>query len=93
MTSHSDMNDSEKNDYAEWFEQVRSEYGEQFQAMPLPEGLPEYVHQLVTRGDEEALKFMLKLAWQMGAQMGFAAGSQQKSRASAMHVGPHRAQA
>lgn len=74
MTKHSDVNP-----YAEWFEQLRAEHGEQFKAMPLPEGLPEHLHQLVSRGDEEAIQFMLKLAWQLGAQVGFAAGARESA--------------
>lgn len=62
------------NPYAEMIEQLRAEYGEQLGAMPLPEGLPEYLHMLVQSGDEEAIKFLLKLSWQFGAQVGFAAG-------------------
>ena len=65
------------NPYAEWFEQVRAEYGEQLQAMPLPNGLPEHLHELIVARDEEAIRFMLKLAWQFGAQAGFAAGQSQ----------------
>ena len=66
-----------RNPYAEWFEELRKEYGEQLSAMPLPDGLPEHLHQLVLKGDEEAIKFMLKLAWQFGARVGYAAGAKQ----------------
>ncbi|WP_291424485.1 DdrH [Deinococcus sp.] len=72
------------NPYAEWFEQLRAEYGDQLSAMPLPDGLPEYLHQLVQTGDEEAIKFMLRLAWQLGAQVGYAAGSRQGEQVSVM---------
>ncbi|WP_019587374.1 hypothetical protein [Deinococcus apachensis] len=65
------------NPYAEWFEQLRAEYGEQLGAMPLPEGLPEHLHMLVQTRDEEAIQFMIKLAWQFGAQVGYAAGAKQ----------------
>lgn len=65
------------NPYAQWFEQLRAEYGEQLKAMPLPDGLPEHLHQLVIEGNEEAIQFMLKLAWQFGAQVGYTAGSRQ----------------
>lgn len=65
------------NPYAEWFEQLRAEYGEQLQAMPLPDGLPEHLHALVQSRDEEAIQFMIKLAWQFGAQVGYAAGARQ----------------
>ncbi len=44
--------------------------------MPLPEGLPEHLRDLMAKGDEEAILFMLKLAWQLGAQVGFSAGQQ-----------------
>lgn len=66
-----------KNPYAEWFEQLRAEYGEQLNTMPLPEGLPEHLHALIQSRDEEAIQFMIKLAWQFGAQVGYAAGSRQ----------------
>ncbi|WP_425145389.1 DdrH [Deinococcus sp.] len=65
------------NPYAEWFEQIRAEYGEQLGQMPLPNGLPEHLHALIMSRDEEAITFMLKLAWQFGAQAGFAAGQSQ----------------
>ena len=70
---------SASNPYAVWFEQLRAEYGEQLKQMPLPDGLPEHLHQLVQQGDEEAIQFMLKLAWQFGAQVGYAAGTRQES--------------
>lgn len=65
------------NPYAEWFEQLRSEYGEQLRAMPLPDGLPEHLRNLINQHDEDAIQFMIKLAWQFGAQVGYAAGSRQ----------------
>lgn len=65
------------NPYAEWFEQLRKEYGDQLGAMPLPDGLPEHLRQLIQNRDEEAIQFMIKLAWQFGAQVGYAAGSRQ----------------
>lgn len=65
------------NPYAEWFEQLRAEYGEQLKAMPLPDGLPEYLRDLIEARDEEAILFMIKLAWQFGAQVGYAAGARQ----------------
>ncbi|TSA83755.1 DdrH [Deinococcus detaillensis] len=65
------------NPYVEWFENLRAEYGEQLKQMPLPEGLPEHLRDLMAKGDDEAVLFMLKLAWQLGAQAGFSAGHQQ----------------
>ncbi|GAA5441585.1 hypothetical protein Dcae01_03123 [Deinococcus caeni] len=65
------------NPYAEWFEQLRSEYGEQLRAMPLPDGLPEHLRTLINANDEDAIQFMVKLAWQFGAQVGYAAGTRQ----------------
>jgi len=65
------------NPYAEWFERLRAEYGEQLRHMPLPEGLPEHLRNLMASGDEEAVLFMIKLAWQFGAQVGYAAATQQ----------------
>lgn len=66
-----------ENPYAKWFEQLRTEYAEQLAEMPLPDGLPEYLQQLIEQQDEEAILCMLKLAWQFGAQVGFAAGLRQ----------------
>ncbi len=66
------------NPYAQWFEQLREEYGEQLGNMPLPEGLPEHLRELMRQGDAEAIMFMIKLAWQFGAQVGYAAGTQQE---------------
>ena len=67
------------NPYAEWFEQLRAEYGDQLRQMPLPDGLPEHLHTLILARDDEAITLMLKLAWQFGAQAGFAAGQSQSS--------------
>lgn len=78
---------SSHNPYAEWFEELRKEYGEQMRAMPLPEGLPEHLHHLVLKGDEEAIQFMLKLAWQLGAQVGYAAGSKQHEGVTVVRPG------
>ena len=66
------------NPYAEWFEQLRNEYGEQLSAMPLPDGLPEHLRGLIEQGDEDAIQFMVRLAWQLGAQVGYAAGSRRQ---------------
>ncbi|WP_029478876.1 hypothetical protein [Deinococcus frigens] len=66
-----------KNPYAEWFEQLRTEYSEQLGVMPLPDGLPEHLRQLIQNRDEDAIQFMIKLAWQFGAQVGYAAGSRE----------------
>lgn len=68
-------------DYARMFEQLRREYGEQLDAMPLPEGLPEHLAQLIAQSDQDSITLMLKLAWQFGAQAGFAAGLSQASEA------------
>ena len=67
------------NPYSEWFEQLRTEYSEQLGAMPLPDGLPEHLRQLIQNGDQDAIQFMIKLAWQFGAQVGYAAGSREGS--------------
>ncbi|AFZ66514.1 hypothetical protein [Deinococcus peraridilitoris] len=70
------------NPYAEWFERLRAEYGDQLSAMPLPEGLPEHLRDLMARGDEEAITLMIKLAWQFGAQVGYASAVQQTGGAA-----------
>ena len=67
------------NPYAEWFERLRAEYGEQLRSMPLPEGLPEHLRDLMARGDDESILFMIKLAWQFGAQVGYAAATQERA--------------
>ena len=74
------MSNSTSNPYAEWFEQLRAEYGDQLRQMPLPDGLPEHLHTLVLARDEDAITLMLKLAWQFGAQAGFAAGQSQNEQ-------------
>lgn len=60
--------------YQEWFNQLREEYGEQLAQMPLPDGVTEHVQQMIDEGDVEGLLFMVKLSWQIGAQVGFSAG-------------------
>ncbi|WP_102128093.1 DdrH [Deinococcus planocerae] len=80
------------NPYAEWFEQLRAEYGEQLGAMPLPEGLPEHLRTLILAGDEQAIQFMIKLAWQFGAQVGYAAGTK-REEAHTVVSRPSRVQA
>ncbi|PNY81796.1 DdrH [Deinococcus koreensis] len=77
-------NPATPNPYAEWFERLRAEYGDQLGAMPLPDGLPEHLRLLIQNRDEEAIQFMLKLAWQFGAQVGYAAGSRQGEEISVM---------
>lgn len=64
------------NAYAEWLNEIRQEYGEQLSEMPLPKGLPEHVQELIRNRDEDTILFMLRLAWQLGAQAGFSAGVQ-----------------
>lgn len=59
--------------YQDWFEELRKEYGEQLKHMPLPEGALEHMRQMMQDGDEEGLLFMVKLAWQIGAQVGYGA--------------------
>jgi multisubunit Na+/H+ antiporter MnhB subunit len=49
------------NPYAEWFEQLRSEYGEQLRAMPLPDGLPEHLRTLINAKDEDAIQGVWQL--------------------------------
>ena len=66
-----------KNPYVEWFEQLRAEYGEQLQQVPLPDGLPEHLRDLIARNDQDAIQFMLKLAWQLAAQVRYAAAQRQ----------------
>lgn len=68
------------NPYAQVFEQLRREYGAQLETMPLPEGLPEHLGELIAAGDQDSVTLMLKLAWQFGAQAGFAAGLAHASR-------------
>lgn len=62
--------------YAEWLAQMERDYGEQLAEMPLPDGLPEHLSELMETGDRESIIFMLKVAWQLGAQAGLSAGVQ-----------------
>ena len=62
------------NGFAEFFARVEKEYGEELNAMPLPDGLPEHLAQLINDRDQQAIQLMLKIAWQMGAQAGVQAG-------------------
>lgn len=71
------------NPYAQVFEQLRREYGPQLETMPLPEGLPEHLGDLIVAGDQESITLMLKLAWQFGAQAGFMAGLAHAARGEA----------
>ncbi len=81
------------NPYAEWFEQLRTEYSEQLGAMPLPEGLPEHLRHLIETHDEDAILFMIKLAWQFGAQVGYSAGSREGGEQVAVVRPSNRVQA
>lgn len=78
------------NPYAEWFAKMEREYGEQLAEMPLPDGLPEHLSDLMEAGDREAIIFMLKVAWQMGAQTGLSAGVQLAKQGSAEGVSGQR---
>lgn len=71
-----DRFESMTNAYAEWLKQIEQEYGEQLAEMPLPDGLSEHLAELIRTGDQETIQFMLKLAWQLGAQAGVSAGMQ-----------------
>lgn len=73
------------NAYAEWLAQIEKDYGEQLAEMPLPDGLPEHLAELMKAGDQEAIQFMLKLAWQLGAQAGVSAGVQLAQQRQAPH--------
>ncbi len=66
-------------------EQLKEQYRDQLEQMPLPEGVPEHVAELVGAGKVEDLIFMLKLSWMFGAQAGVAAvqqGTQHVQRVS-----------
>lgn len=52
---------------------MRESHKEQVEAIELPEGSEAYIAERIAAGDEEALTFMLKLAYLMGLQTGFAA--------------------
>ncbi|MBB6099807.1 hypothetical protein HNR42_003265 [Deinobacterium chartae] len=60
-------------DFSEIMRQLREQYGAQLAHMPLPEGVPEHVAELVSQGDVEGLILMIKLSWMFGAQAGHAA--------------------
>jgi|GEM_PF-2526433 len=66
-------------------EQLKEQYRDQLEQMPLPEGVPEHVAELVSAGKVDDLIFMLKLSWMFGAQAGVAAvqqGTQHVQRVS-----------
>lgn len=54
--------------------EMQERYGEQIEAVDLPEGTQEYVEGRIRAGDAATLLFMLKLGYLMGVQTGFAAG-------------------
>ena len=63
-------------DFSEIMQQLREQYSAQLAHMPLPEGVPEHVAELIRQGDTEGLLLMLKLSWMFGAQAGHAAARQ-----------------
>ncbi|GEM47476.1 DdrH [Deinococcus cellulosilyticus] len=60
-------------EFREVMEKLRAQYAEALRDMPLPDGVPEYVQELMAKGDTETLLLMLKLSWVFGAQAGQAA--------------------
>lgn len=60
--------------FAEFFARIEQEHGKELAAMPLPDGLPEHLAELIRKKDQGAIQMMLKVAWQMGAQAGVQAG-------------------
>ena len=63
-------------EFREVMEKLRAQYGEALRDMPLPDGVPEYVQELISQGDTETLLLMLKLSWVFGAQAGQAGQAQ-----------------
>lgn len=58
----------------DFLRQMQERYGEQIEAVELPEGTLEYVRERIRDEDADTLLFMLKLGYLMGVQTGFAAG-------------------
>lgn len=63
-------------EFREAMERLKAQYGEALRDMPLPEGVPEYVQELMQSGDRDTLLLMLKLSWVFGAQAGQASQTQ-----------------
>lgn len=58
----------------DFLRQMQERYGEQIEAVELPEGTLAYVRERIRDEDADTLLFMLKLGYLMGVQTGFAAG-------------------
>ena len=53
--------------------QMREQHGDEIAAVELPEGTEAYIAARIAAGDSETLTFMLKLAYLMGLNTGYAA--------------------
>lgn len=62
-----------KEQIAVFVKKMQEQNGDEVNKLDLPSGTLEYLQDLIDEGDSETLMFMLKLAWVMGLQTGFAA--------------------
>ena len=69
--------------------QMREQYADEIGAVELPEGTEAYIAACAAEGDSETLSFMLKLAYLMGLNAGYAA--QAASREERPGTGPLQA--
>lgn len=62
-----------KEQIEQFIKQMQDQNGDEVNKLELPPGTLEYLQERMITGDSETLMFMLKLAWIMGLQTGFAA--------------------
>lgn len=67
---------------ANFLAQMRQDYADDIAAIELPEGTRDYVIECAHNEDAETLMFMLKLAYLMGLQTGYAASQSEHGSSS-----------
>jgi len=71
-----------------FLQQMRERHAEEIEAIELPAGTREYLYGRIQEGDADALVFMLKLAYLMGLQTGYAAQDADESATPSTPRGP-----
>ncbi|MEZ4630812.1 MAG: hypothetical protein R2880_08915 [Deinococcales bacterium] len=67
---------------ADFIERMNHMHKDHIEALDLPEGTEAYVAERMASGDEKTLVFMLKLAYIMGLQTGYAASEVERQVSS-----------
>lgn len=56
-----------------FLEQMKQQYGDEVDAVALPDGTSDYLHECIEAGELDTLIFMLKISYLMGMRAGYSA--------------------